>query len=307
MIAKIVALFFFLGAGAFLSAQPGLPADSLLAHVKELSSDKYEGRGTQEPGNLLAGEYIRQRFENFGLERFDSTYVQPFSFFNRWQKQRYDGQNIIGYLRGTESPEQYIVLSAHYDHIGKQDDEIYNGADDNASGVGVLLETARYLSQHPPRHSVIFAAFDAEELGLRGADHFLDEPPVPIGHILLNMNMDMISRNTRQELYVVGAGYNPFLKAPLEKLGEACALTISFGHESPEPAQSDDWTLASDHAKFHQKNIPFLYFGVEDHEDYHRPTDDFERIMPAFYVQAAGLILESLLYLDEHWESLVRR
>ena len=307
MALKKLLLPFCLAFAFLLRAQSSLNADSLLAHVKELSSDQYEGRRTQEPGNLLAGEYIRQRFEAFGLERFDSSYVQPFSFYSRWQKQRCDGRNLIGYVKGTEYPDLYIVLSAHYDHLGERDGKIYNGADDNAGGVGALLEMARCFSRRPPKHSILFAAFDAEEMGLRGADHFLEEPPMPLSHILLNINMDMISRNEQRELYVVGTGYNPFLRAPLEKLGKACPIAISFGHEQPEPSRSDDWTMASDHGKFHQKNIPFLYFGVEDHKDYHQPTDDYERIMPDFYTRAAAFILESLLYLDENWESLIRR
>ncbi len=307
MTLKAFNFFIFSLLWCFLSAQPRLLADSLLAHLQELSSDKYEGRRTQEPGNLMAGEYILRRFEAFGLSRFDSAYLQPFSFYNRWQKQRYDGRNIIGYVKGTAYPGRYIVLSAHYDHVGRQDGEIYNGADDNASGTCALLEMARYFSHNPPRHSIIFAAFDAEELGLRGAGAFLDEAPVPMEQIVLNVNMDMISRNENRELYVVGAGYNPFLRAPIEKLGKACPLTISFGHEQDGPSGADDWTMSSDHGRFHQKNIPFLYFGVEDHEDYHRPGDDYERIMPEFYTQAAEFILESLLYLDENWERLVRR
>lgn len=290
-----------------LPAQPRLPADSLLAHLQELSSDKYEGRRTQEAGNLLAGEYILQRFSSFTLKAFDSTYLQPFSFYSRWKKQGYNGRNIIGYVPGTEFPQQYIVLSAHYDHVGMREGAVYNGADDNASGTGALLEMARYFSRHPPRHSVIFAAFDAEEMGLRGADHFLEECPVLLENILLNINMDMISRNENRELYVVGAGYTPFLRAPVEKLAQGCPINIRFGHEQPEPSRRDDWTMASDHGKFHQKNIPFLYFGVEDHADYHEPTDDYERIMPEFYTQAAEFILEALLYLDANWEKLTRR
>ncbi|MCB0585471.1 MAG: M28 family peptidase [Phaeodactylibacter sp.] len=289
------------------TAQELIIADSLLAHIKELSCDKYEGRRTGEPGNLMAGQYILQRFEDFGLEQFDSSYVQPFDFYSRWKKQAFHGRNITGYFAGTAFPDQYIVLSAHYDHLGIRDSLVYNGADDNASGTAALLEIARYLSKNPPRHSVIIAAFDGEEIGLRGADHFLEEPPVPLESILLNINMDMISRNKKQELYIAGTGYTPFLRAPLDTLGQACPLTISFGHEKPEPSHSDDWTMASDHGKFHQKNIPFLYFGVEDHEDYHRPTDDFERIMPEFFVRASDFILETLLYLDEHWERLARR
>ncbi|MCB9291899.1 MAG: M28 family peptidase [Lewinellaceae bacterium] len=307
MALKIFTLIFSCVSSLALPAQSSLNKDSLLAHVRELSSDQYEGRRTQEAGNLLAGEYICRRFDAFGLKQFGGSYIQPFRFYSRWNKQAYEGRNIIGYCRGTDHPEQYIVLSAHYDHEGVRNGEIYNGADDNASGVGALLEMARFLSRNPPRHSVIFAAFDAEEIGLRGADHFLEEPPVPLNQILLNINMDMISRNAGRELYAVGTGYNPFLRTPLENIKERYPITVSFGHEQPQPAHSDDWTMSSDHGKFHQKNIPFLYFGVEDHEDYHKPTDDYERIMPDFYAQAAEFILESLLDLDKHWERLTRR
>jgi Zn-dependent M28 family amino/carboxypeptidase len=282
-----------------LAAQPLLSADSLLAHLKELSSDRYEGRRTQEAGNLLAGEYIRQRFEGIGLLPF-TDYFQSFKFYNRWAKTAISGRNVVGYVKGTAHPDLYIVLSAHYDHVGVQKGEIYNGADDNASGTSALIELARYFHHHPPRHSIIFAAFDAEELGLQGAAAFVDEPPVPLDSIRFNLNMDMIGRNAKDELYVCGTSHYPFFRAPLEELARQSRLSISFGHDGPP----DDWTNSSDHARFHRQGIPFLYFGVEDHEDYHRPSDVFEKIKPGFYADVADYILQSLRWLDEHWVEL---
>ena len=282
-----------------LAAQPRLSADSLLAHLKELSSDRYEGRRTQEAGNLLAGEYIRQRFQGIGLLPF-SGYFQSFKFYNRLAKAAVSGRNVVGYIKGAARPDQYIVLSAHYDHVGVQKGEIYNGADDNASGTSALIELARYFRTHPPRHSIIFAAFDAEELGLQGAAAFVDEPPVPLENILFNLNMDMIGRNANDELYVCGTSHYPFFRTPLEKLARQSRLSISFGHDGPP----DDWTNSSDHACFHRQGIPFLYIGVEDHEDYHRPSDVFEKIRPGFYTDAANYILQSLRWLDEHWAEL---
>ena len=299
MIKRILLPCFFTLTGLCLQGQPSVLPDSLLAHVRELSADRYQGRRTQEAGNLMAGDYLLIRFQAMGLRPFDSSFVHPFQFYNRWLKESLTGRNIVGYVQGTAHPDQYIVLSAHYDHLGVRNDQIYNGADDNASGTGALLEIARYFSQHPPQHSILFAAFDAEELGLQGAASFVDEPPVPLGNILLDINMDMISRNVKNELYICGTKYTPSFRAPLEKLGENSPISIVFGHEEPEPRGMDDWTMSSDHGRFHQKGIPFLYFGVEDHEDYHQPTDDFDRVMPDFYVNAANFILESLLLLDE--------
>lgn len=287
-----------------LAAQPALRADSLLAHLQELSSDRYEGRRTAAAGNLLAGEYIRQRFEGMGLQAFPGGYFQPFQFYHRWTKTAYEGRNLIAYAAGTVYPDRYIVLSAHYDHVGLQGGQIHNGADDNASGASALLELARYFAAHPPRHSIIFAAFDAEELGLQGAAAFVDEPPVPLEHIRCNLNMDMIGRNAANELYVCGTRHYPFLRPPLEALALHSALAIRFGHDDPQAGPREDWTNSSDHARFHQQGIPFLYFGVEDHEDYHRPSDTFEKIMPGFVAPAAEFVLHSLLWLDEHWETL---
>lgn len=271
-----------------------ISTDSLMAHVRFLAADQLEGRQTGTDGNAAAAAYILARFKGYGLRAVgEEGYRQPFQFYSRFSKEAYRGVNLLGMVKGTRFPDSVIVISAHYDHVGQRGGKIYNGADDNASGVGALLELARYFQANPAPYSLLFAALDAEEIGLRGASHFVDEPTVPLQHILLNINMDMIGRNDREEIYICGTGYYPKLRAPLDRIAKACPIRVSFGHESPQPGPADDWTHASDHGEFHKKGIPFLYFGVEDHPDYHQPTDDAERIMPSFYTEATKLVQQA--------------
>lgn len=191
-----------------------------------------------------------------------------------------------------------IVVTAHYDHIGIKDGKIYNGADDNASGISGLLAIARYFKAKRPRHTLIFVAFDAEEKGLRGAKHFVNNLPVQKDMIKLNVNMDMISRSDQNEMYAVGTYHYPHLKNALDEVAETALIKLSLGHDRPELG-SNDWTYSSDHAPFHQKGIPFIYFGVEDHEDYHEHTDVAEKINPEFLTNTIITILETIKKLDQ--------
>ncbi len=275
----------------------------LITNLEEISSDKYEGRATQTKGNALARTYLIEQFSAVDLPSFDSTYVSTFMFLNWLSKDKVEGKNIIGVIEGSQFPNQYIVLSGHYDHVGVRKNKIYNGADDNASGACALIELADYFVQNPPLHSIIIVAFDAEEMGLQGARCFVDEPPVPRDSIILNINMDMISRNKNNEIYICGTYHYPWLKAPLMPIGETSPLTVSFGHDLPNTG-SNDWTSASDQGAFHAEQIPFLYFGVEDHKDYHKHTDDFVNIQPAFYYEATKLVLKTVIELDKHWEMI---
>jgi Zn-dependent M28 family amino/carboxypeptidase len=187
-----------------------------------------------------------------------------------------DGANILGVVRGTEHPQRYIVVSAHYDHLGPG----FNGADDNASGTAGILAIAEWLHAHPPRNSVIFAFFDAEEEGLLGSRAFFDKLPVPIDSIMIDVNLDMISRNANGELYAAGT-FKWHAERPL--LDSAAALhlvNLRFGHDTPGVA---DWTQRSDMAPFDERHIPFVHFGVEEHPDYHRPSDRPEKLQPEFY------------------------
>ena len=185
---------------------------------------------------------------------------------------------------------------AHYDHLGKKGNDIYNGADDNASGTAALLALADYFSENRPYHSIIFAATDAEEKGLLGAKALLNDFPFPLEQISLVINMDMISRSEDNKLYAVGSRHYPHLQPFLSETSKYTALDLVLGNDGG-PGEKD-WTRASDHGPFHEKKIPFIYFGVEDHEDYHHPTDTFENIHPQFYIRAVELILRFICNVD---------
>ena len=179
-----------------------------------------------------------------------------------------DGVNLIAEIRGES--DDVILVTAHFDHIGVRDGKVYNGADDNASGTSALLAFAEYLSQNSTKHTIILAALDAEEGGLNGAKALAADSTF-LERVKLNINMDMISQNDKDELYAVGTHHYPDLKPILEGVSVE-GLKLMFGHDRPEDG-NQDWTFSSDHGPFHAKGIPFIYFGVEDHEHYHQATD----------------------------------
>jgi Zn-dependent M28 family amino/carboxypeptidase len=150
--------------------------------------------------------------------------------------------------------------------------------------------------KHPPKHSVILAAFDAEELDLQGSKYFVNSKIMSSKHILLNMNMDMISRSDTNELFIVGASGNKVIKNMLQNTKYSTKLKLLMGHDGFDDLE--DWTYSSDHANFHKKGIPFLYFGVEDHKDYHEPTDTFENIQSDFYIEAVKTIISVFQTVD---------
>lgn len=298
---KTLVLAFILAAPVLGLAQKSKPnAALLLRDVKVLSADSMQGRLSGTEGNLMAQEYILKRFEEVGLQPFNGSYKQHFQI-NTKRAQVEQATNLIGYIPGKS--DKVIVVTAHYDHVGQRDGEIYNGADDNASGVGALLAAAAHFSKHPPKHTIIFAALDGEELGLSGAKAFLEQPPVPLQHILLNVNMDMLGINQKGELYASGTYHYPQLMPYLQRVKPRSKARIMLGHDRPEQGK-DDWTGQSDHFRFHERGIPYVYFGVEDHPHYHKPSDDYENINHTFYPDAAALVLDFLELIDTNLHRL---
>lgn len=286
--------------GAITAQPPEVAIDSatLMRDIGVLAHDSMEGRGAGTPGSARARAFIERELARRGVEPLNGSYLHPFTFNRRGDSAETEGVNVIGIVRGTTSPDRYIVISAHYDHLGVRNGEIYNGADDNASGTAALLALARSFAEHPARHSLIFAAFDAEEHGLRGARAFVADLPVPQDAITLNVNMDMVGRNDAGELYVAGTYHYPDLLPLVERIAAEAEVTLIPGHDRPDSAPGDDWSLASDHGAFHEIGIPFLYFGVEDHPDYHKPTDDVEGIQPGFYARAVRTIAGAVRIVD---------
>ena len=266
----------------------------LLMHLQTLSSDAFEGRKTGTEGGIKTRKYIINQFYSLGLKPLGDTYEQPFFF--RHQREEYQATNVLGWIRGSEKPDSFIVISAHYDHEGVKNGIIYNGADDNASGVSALFSFAEYFKKNPPKYSVILAAFDGEEHGLKGSKYYVENAIVLLHKIKLNINLDMISRSANNELFVVGTRYDDYLKQVVLNFKPSGNIKLTAGHDGG--SQQENWTYASGHTSFYKRNIPFLYFGVENHEDYHMPTDDFENIQPEFYTQEVETIIAVFCRLD---------
>jgi aminopeptidase YwaD len=180
--------------------------------------------------------------------------------------------------RDPAAANEYVVLGAHFDHLGRSPasaldpaagSAIRNGADDNASGTAALLELARLFAAHPARRSILIAHFSGEELGLLGSQWFVEHAPVPIGNVAAMVNFDMIGRLRNDKLIVYGVGTASELPALLDSANVEPKLVLSEVKDGFGP---------SDHSSFYAKGIPVLHFFTDLHEDYHRATDDVERI-----------------------------
>jgi Zn-dependent M28 family amino/carboxypeptidase len=265
-----------------------LDSTAIINDITYLASDLCEGRRPGTAGHLLAFNYIRSRMQSIGLDSIASA-EQTFTGIKI--NNTTIGKNLIGLVKGVKTPGKYIVLTAHYDHLGKKNNgAVYNGADDNASGVACVLGIAAYLENHAPGYSVIVAALDREETGLEGAYSFVDwlNSNVGLKNIVLNLNMDMIARADKNEIFVSGLGRNPSLMYVIDKVQDSTKVEILKGHEGGD--SGEDWSESSDHAAFMKKSVPFLYFGVEDHADYHQTTDDIEKINYSRYIEICNML-----------------
>lgn len=275
----------------------------LMSDVFRLAHDSMRGRFIGSPEGVKGRDFLAARFDAIGLKtlppgRVHPIVVTPSPSVNNINR----AWNVVGMVVGTTTPDKYIVVTAHYDHLGigraVGGDSIYNGADDNASGASALITLAKHFMAMPPKHSVIFAAVDGEERGMWGSRHFVDAPTVPLDRILLNVNMDMIGRNVKHELYAAGPGKYPQLRAIVDAVAACAPVTLLLGHDTPAAGPGNDWTSQSDQESFHRKGIPFVYFGEEDHPDYHKPSDHADRLMPGFYVNAVRTVADMVRKFD---------
>jgi len=255
------------------SALETISAADLQRHVEVLADDSFEGREAGSRGGRAAGVYVAQQLERLGLRPAgtDGGYYQPFSDSYR---------NVLGIFEGADPAlrNEFVVVGAHYDHVGYGNKQssfgplgfIHNGADDNASGVAGLLEVIEALSrlEPPPRRSVLFAFWDAEENGLNGSKHWVAEPTVPLAQVRIGLNVDMIGRLRDDRVEISGARTAGGLRDFASRANEQ-DLLLDFTWE-----MRDD----SDHYSFFAANVPTLMLHTGLHEDYHRPSDDAERV-----------------------------
>ncbi|WP_269402694.1 M20/M25/M40 family metallo-hydrolase [Henriciella marina] len=272
-----------------------------LSALETLSSDDFEGRLTGEPGNLKAREWIIDQLQARGVDPLlDGGFEAPFETASLSEgREGVSGTNLLAIIN-DEPGAPVIVMSAHYDHVGMGEDGIYNGADDNASGVAALLEAISWFQQNAPETTLVFAFFDAEEMGIAGSAAFVHDLPEQIGdRLAFNLNLDMVSRADKGEIFAVGTYHYPELVPLIDAVAAETPLTLSKGHDSPEWG-NQDWSTLSDHAPFLRAGVPIIYLGVEDHADYHKVTDTFDKVDPNTFARSVDTVLLVAEAIDEH-------
>lgn len=281
--------------------------ETALRVFETLSADDMQGRATGTQGGDKARAHLKTEIK--ALNIFDERTESVFTFTPRSRNgevnDEIEGANLIG-LIDTDDNNQgpLLIITAHYDHLGMRGDDIYNGADDNASGSAALFAIAESFRDNAPDHDIMFVWLDAEERGLSGARAFVAQNENFKDRPAFNLNLDMVSQS-ETELYFAGSYHTPALKPLMEEAAQNTGLTLLFGHDRPEDGPND-WTLQSDHGAFHRVGIPFGYFGVEDHPHYHRPSDTFETIPQAFYKSSVQTLVNAAHSLDKNLASLAK-
>lgn len=279
--------------------------EQLHQHLASLSADNMAGRRFASPESIKAQEYLIASLTQSDVKPWQQQFIHPFTHSTFFTKKL--GKNIIGYVQGTSLPDRYILLSAHYDHLGKKGTKIYNGADDNASGTAALLVFAEKIAKAPLKHSVIFLFTDAEEVNLLGAKAFINEQQQLLPQIKLNINIDMIagSKKTKHLYYIdnrLGQVLSPNKVLQLNRLPHSQNIKLKRGFKNKNISTNNriSWTRASDHGAFNRAKIPFIYFGVGTHKNYHTTHDDFANVNLGFYLQACQSIFAHLRFFDDH-------
>ena len=274
--------------------------------IEFLASEALAGRATGSPGNDTAAAYAARRYAALGLQPTSPGYRQPFTA--RSAMLAHSGgptelptQNVVAFLSGTDPAlrGQVVVVGAHIDHLGRSTagaldpdarDAIRNGADDNASGTAAVLELARLFSARPIRRSMLFVNFSGEELGLLGSQYFVEHAPVPIDSVVAMLNFDMVGRLRGDSLIVYGVATAREMSQVLDSASAGMGLTIRGVGDGFGP---------SDHSSFFARNIPVLHFFTNLHEDYHRATDDADKISAAGAAKVVTLAERVVREIDE--------
>ena len=281
--------------------------NDLYDHIEILSSDSLEGRETGKPGQKMAAHYIANHFKNIGIPAFKrNTYFQKFkvksqrhvckcddcdlTFFKRIFKsnQTIRGENVLGYIEGTDLKNELIIITAHYDHLGKHDSLIFNGADDDASGVAGAMEIAEAFmiakkEGYGPRRSILIMPVSGEEKGLLGSEYYTDNPIYPLENTIANLNIDMIGRlddwhDNGNYVYLIGSDR---LSLELHNLNEeinAKYIGLDLDYRFNDEEDPNRYYYRSDHYNFAKNNIPVIFYFNGIHEDYHRPSDTIEKL-----------------------------
>lgn len=296
---------FFISYGSLVAQK--ISEKQIKKDIEFLASDELEGRDTGSPGAAKAADYVANRFEKLGLTpKGTDNYFQTFTFQPKRNPHSTDttalkemtGKNVIGYI--DNGAPTTVIIGAHFDHLGyggegsgsrsTEEGQIHNGADDNASGVAMLLQLAHNLRKVADNNNYLFIAFSGEEKGLFGSSYFAKNPTIDLERANYMFNMDMVGRlNDKKALAVYGIGTSPNWKELLED-NNSYSLDLVFEESGVGP---------SDHTSFYLQDIPVLHFFTGQHEDYHTPADDADKINYDGMLIVASYIYDLIVDLDD--------
>jgi Zn-dependent M28 family amino/carboxypeptidase len=301
-----------------MTAGSPLSSEALMAHVRVLTAPELAGRQAGSDGERKAADYVVGQLERAAIERI-GEWRHAFPLSSGPGKQ--DSVNVLGALRSTgPRREEWIVIGAHIDHLGARGDGLYLGAEDNASGVAVLLGMALELAKRRAEldRSLLLAFFGGEEVGLVGSRAFVSAPPVPLSKIRAMVNIDMIGRpladmasltlpkiaariDDERSVGLVGGKDRPELRKIADDAFASESLRVVAGEDMPGPIASiiEGMTRArGDYWPFEQKGIPALFFSSGESDDYHKPTDTADRLRPDIMAGRARAIVRVVLALS---------
>ena len=266
----------------------------LKTNLTFIASDEMQGRETGSEGQKKAGRYLIEQYKNSGIPfpKGATSYYQPIpaAFLNAKYKENLpDSENIWAFIEGSEKPNEIVVVSAHYDHVGVKNGEVYNGADDDGSGTVALLEIAQAFKEaqkkgHGPKRSILFLHVTGEEHGLHGSRYYSENPLFPLANTIADINIDMIGRrdtlhpNTNNYIYVIGSDR---LSSELHTINEevnAKYTKLDFDYKYNDRNDPERIYYRSDHYNFAKKGIPSIFFFNGIHADYHLPSDTPDKI-----------------------------
>ncbi len=271
-----------------------ITAEDLRKHLTIVASDEMQGRETGSEGQKKAGKYLISQYEANGIPfpKGATSYYQhiPAAYLNaKYNENLPDSENIYAFIEGSEKPEEVLVVSAHYDHIGITNGEINNGADDDGSGTVAVMEIAKAFAKakkegHGPKRSILFLHVTGEEHGLHGSRFYSENPLFPLANTIADVNIDMIGRrddlhkDNNNYVYLIGSDY---LSSDLYNICEKANkenVNLFLDYKFNDKADPNRFYYRSDHYNFAKHNIPvvFLFNGV--HADYHMPTDEVDKI-----------------------------
>ena len=278
---------------AFSKAYQKIKLKDLKKDLSVIASDEMEGRDTGSLGQKKAGEYMVKFYKDLGItfpKNLGSYYQKvPSSFMKkRGGGNLPDSENILAFIEGSEKPEEIIVISAHYDHIGMKNGVVYNGADDDGSGTVAVMQIAKAFQSaknkgEGPKRSILFLHVTGEEQGLFGSAYYSENPVFPLANTVADLNIDMIGRDDianrgKNYVYVIGS---EMLSSELKKINEAAnkkTNNLELNYKYDDPKDPDRLYYRSDHYNFAKHGIPVAFFFDGIHEDYHKETDDVEKI-----------------------------